>query len=292
MANNQVTVTVDLSAGYTFNVTNPGITFNLDGAPRASTFVRQVDQSIAIASVPIASVPIAPPITPGIHSFSIIIPVANVTGPAPPPGGSLIIGTVTYSVNSLPVRTGSNQIDYFEFFGSFSITSSDVNIFVACLHGSSMIQIKDGTKRLDQIKEGDEVLSHSYSGQQEYTQVKGIAQCWLSFMGVDHDAIIFEPNSLGTNEPDQQLIIDPGHPMCTQNEFLEKGPDALRPAATYWEEFKGDKVYTKKWTDVFVEDEPSVRYDLILEEPFNTYVTNGIVVRSKGYKDHRYKEFV
>jgi len=80
--------------------------------------------------------------------------------------------------------------------------------------------------------------------------------------------------------------------MCTRAEYLEDGYDALRPAGTYWEELKSDKIYTKKWTDIFVQDEPSVRYDLILEEPFNTYVANGIVVRSKGYKDHRYKEFV
>jgi len=41
-----------------------------------------------------------------------------------------------------------------------------------------------------------------------------------------------------------------------------------------------------------VDDEPSVRYDLILKEPFNTYIANGMVIRAKGYKDHRYKEFV
>ena len=108
-------------------------------------------------------------------------------------------------------------------------------------------------------------------------------------MGVDHDAIIFEAGSLGDNE---QLIIDPGHPMCTREEYLENGYDELRPAGTYWEEMKGEKIYTKKWTDTFVQNEPSVRYDLILEEPYNVYIASGLVVRSKGYKDHRYKQFV
>ena len=150
--------------------------------------------------------------------------------------------------------------------------------------------MREGTKRLDQIKQGDEVLSGNNFDQ--YTKVKGIAKCWLSFMGVDHDAIIFEPNSLGENEPNQRLIIDPGHPMCTRTEYLEKGYEALRPAGTFWDEFKGEKIYTKKWTDIFVQEEPSVRYDLILEEPFNTYLANGMVVRAKGYKDHRYQQFV
>lgn len=150
--------------------------------------------------------------------------------------------------------------------------------------------MRDDSKRLDQIKYDDEVLSGD--NLDEYAKVKGVAHCWLSFMGVDHDAIIFEAGSLGENEPTQQLIIDPGHPMCTKQEYLEKGIEALRPAGSFWEEFKGDKVYTKKWTDVLVQDEPSRRYDLILEEPFNTYVANGMVVRAKGYDNHRYKRFV
>ena len=185
--------------------------------------------------------------------------------------------------------------------GAVTLDTNNITVsFCVCLHGSSLIQMKNGNKRLDQIKEGDEVLSGFNLDQ--YTQVKGVAQCWLSLLGVDHDAIIFEPGSLspsGDKEPSHRLIIDPGHPMCTQVEYLENGYDALRPAGTFWEELKGDKleldhgqVLTKKWTDVFVQNEPSVRYDLILEEPFNIYVANGMVVRAKGYKDHRYKQFV
>jgi hypothetical protein len=78
----------------------------------------------------------------------------------------------------------------------------------------------------------------------------------------------------------------------TQKEYLEKGEEELRPAGTYWEELKSDKIYTKKWTDIFIQTEPSRRYDLFLEEPFNTYIANGIVLKTRGYKDHRYKQFV
>ena len=156
-----------------------------------------------------------------------------------------------------------------------------------CLHGSSLIHMKEGTKRIDKIQSGDIVISDD-----KYAKVETVSTCWLTFMGTDHDAIIFEKDSLGVNEPYKQLIIDPGHPMCTKQEYEEKGYEALRPAGSYWEELKCDKIYTKKWTDILEHDEPSVRYDLILEEPFNTYIANGMVVQSKGYKDHRYKEFV
>ena len=55
--------------------------------------------------------------------------------------------------------------------------------------------MRNGSKRLDQIKAGDEVLSGANLDQ--YAEVKDVAHCWLSFMGVDHDAIIFEAGSLG-----------------------------------------------------------------------------------------------
>jgi len=286
MANTSVTAIINLSPGYTFNVPSVSGVFQGPTFNQNVIFNRTAANSANI-TLTVTKIPSGTKIF-----FVLIEPETQITGATPPPDGSFVIGTVIITVNnSTPVSTGSFQLLIAEFLGSYVI-SGQGNINVACLHGSSMIQMREGSKRLDQIKEGDEVLSHSCSGEQEYTQVKGVAQCWLSFMGVDHDAIIFEKDSLGDNEPSQQLIIDPGHPMCTRKKFLEKGSDALRPAATFWEELKEDKVYTKKWTDVFVQDEPSVRYDLILDEPFNTYVANGIVVRSKGYKDHRYKDLV
>jgi hypothetical protein len=209
--------------------------------------------------------------------------------------------TVTVSANTNGADAGDTrnntstaQIKFNGSSGLIQTKSSSATASIAlCIHGSSMIQMKDGQKRIDQIQQGDQVLS----GEKEYAKVKEVVQCWLSFLGVDHDAIIFEPGSLSSMEdnefePSQRLIIDPGHPICTQKEFLENGYDALRPAGTYWEELKGNKIYTKKWTDIFVQKEPSVRYDLILEDSYNTYIANGIVVRSRGYKDHRYKQFV
>jgi hypothetical protein len=226
-------------------------------------------------------------IPPGSYTIRVTLP-NNVTSNAP-----VGTGIANFTATFLPGGEISSDgiIAATEILGRPSSGlpgGMDASITILCLHGSSMIKVKDGDKRLDQVKIGDEVLT----GQNVYAKVKNIAQCWLTFMGTDHDAIIFEPNSLGPNEPIQRLIIDPGHPICTQKEYNKKGIEALRPAGSFWEELKGDKVYTKKWIDIFVQEEPSVRYDLILQEPHNTYIANEIVVRSKGYKDHRYKHFV
>ena len=279
-------VTITTSSDFDFGTTTSFIAdVILDGSTTFPniTFNVQPDGITAI-SVPInASLPAG-----SSHTFSVGPFSTSVLDP--PPDFDSFIGT-------FEVETDIGQISSIEGIirtidAEETITTVPASIIVACLHGSSLIQMRNGTKRLDQIKDGDEVVACVSDQEYMYAKVKGVAKCWLSFLGVDHDAVIFEPHSLGLNQPSQRLIIDPGHPMCTQNEFLEKGTEALRPAGTYWEESNGHQIHTKKWTDIFVQEEPSVRYDLILEKPFNTYIANGMVVRSKGYKDHRYKEFV
>ena len=220
--------------------------------------------------------------------FSMPVNVFNIN---PPP--TVAVTTPEGSFNAVGTLTifSDDVFDNYYVFDNPLDSTTLVAVFgiaAVCLHGSSIVQMKEGTKRIDQIRKGDEVLS----GDHKYAKVIKLAHCWLSFMSVDHDAIIFEPNSLGPNCPSERLIIDPGHPICTQKEYDEKGYEALRPAGTYWEESTGDKIITKKWTDIFVQNDKSLRYDLILEEPHNTYIANGMVVRSKGYKEHRYKDFV
>jgi hypothetical protein len=222
-------------------------------------------------------------IPPGNHGYIVVL---NTVSYDPIPTNGQIPSSFTLLFDDDPSTLTLSPIDM-----STDVTVSGfVALVINCLHGSSMIQMRDGVKRLDQIQINDEVQSYDLYSNLAYAKVKNVSQCWLSFMGTDHDAIIFEPNSLGPNQPNQQLIIDPGHPICTKEEYLKDGHQALRPAGTYWEEL--DQVLIKKWTDIFVQNEPSVRYDLILEEPFNTYIANGIIVRAKGYKDHRYKQFV
>lgn len=203
------------------------------------------------------------------------------------PDGTL--GNATVTLATTPVSQVFVPLTYSKPTANTFI-SGNADVFVSCLHGSSLVKMKEGVKRIDQIEPGDEVLTGK--NLDEYTKVKSVPRCWLSFLGVDHDAIIFEKDSLGPNQPEEQLIIDPGHPICTKEDYFEQGHDALRPAGSYWEELKGDKIYNKKWTDIYVQEEPSVRYDLILEGDYNTYVANGLVVESAVYKDHRYKQFV
>ena len=206
--------------------------------------------------------------------------------------GSGVLPTPTQLVlNSTPNTIGAIPAQWTNPLPSGPIrVFGNQDITVLCLHGSSLIKMREGTKRIDEIQPGDEVLSGK--NLDEYIKVKTVPKCWLSFLGVDHDAIIFEKNSLGPNQPEEQLIIDPGHPICTKEQYLENGYESFRPAGSYWEELKGDKIYTKKWTDIYVQEEPSIRYDLVLEGEYNNYVANGLVVESAGYKDHRYKEFV
>lgn len=282
---NQVQATIQLNAGFTFNGT--GMSGNLIIFPNST--------SISFSPINLSNTVTSSFtnlsggfLSPGPHNLSFqLFSVSSGVNGSLVNGSSF--GTITFLFNDNP-NTVVGPLNLVYNGPGDSALTANTGFNINCLHGSSLIQMKNGNKRLDQIREGDEVLSGDNLDQ--YTQVKGISQCWLSFMGVDHDAIIFEPNSLGDNEPTQQLIIDPGHPICTKKEYLEKGIDALRPAGSFWEELKGDKVYTKKWTDIFVQNEPSVRYDLILEEPFNTYIANGMVVRAKGYNNHRYKRFV
>ena len=282
MGASQVTATINLTTN-TFN----GITFQgnlvINGNTTIISFT-PVNNTIVISD----PTTLTPALSQG--SYSLNFTYLNVDGTT---NGTLtdnqIIGNVTFQFNDIP-STIIGPLDMTYSSAGDSASTATVNININCLHGSSLISIKDGFKRLDQIKEGDEVISGKDFN--EYTRVKGVSQCWLTFMGIDHDAIVFEKGSLGVDEPNQRLIIDPGHPMCTREEYLERGSEALRPAGTYWEELKGEKIYIKKWTDIFVQSESSVRYDLILEEPFNTYLANGMVIRAKGYRDHRYKQLV
>lgn len=198
-----------------------------------------------------------------------------------------IIGNGSLSSVLITIDTTTGQVTT---IGTSDLTQIDAIAFspAACIHRTSIVKTPSGEVPISKLLGGDSV----FTADGEIAKIREVVHCWLGFVGVDHDAIIFEPGSLGENEPNKRLIIDPGHPMCTKAEYLEKGYQALRPAGSYWEELRGDKVYTKKWTDIFVQQEPSRRFDLLLEEPYTTYIANGVVVRAKGYKSHTYKRFV
>jgi hypothetical protein len=287
----QVSLTIDASTTGGFNVVPPTTFFAVlgyNGNPNIAiaTFTVQPGN---IATT--GTFTLSPPMNPGPQFFRIAI----LNNPSYPFNNTTIgstAGFISITLNDIPSSSFTNLPLTIIQNGNAQII---ISFTASCLHGSSLVQLKDELKRIDQIKPGDKVLSGE--NLDEYIPVQDIHHCWLSLKGVepngqDHDAIIFEPGSLGENEPAQRLIIDPGHPMCAKKEYLEKGYEALRPAGSYWEKLKGDNVYTKKWTDEMIQEDRSRRYDLVLEEPFNVYVANGIVVRAKGYKDHRYKHFI
>ena len=51
----------------------------------------------------------------------------------------------------------------------------------------------------------------------------------------NHNAVISEPVSLGNNEPNQRLIIDPGYPMISKDEYLKNRFESLHSAGSYLE---------------------------------------------------------
>ena len=216
----------------------------------------------------------------GPYVISVTVPPTAFLDPDLPTAASFSLTFDDVPSTTIPPQPFGFDIND-NFFGT-------VSTLISCLHGSSLIKTNQGLRRIDEIKSDDLVLT----GDDQLAKVILVAHCWLSHIGKDHDAIIFEPNSLNKDEPSERLIIDPGHPMCTKEEYLENGYEALRPAGSYWEELKSDKIYSKKWTDVLVQEQPSRRYDLILEEPFNTYIANGMIVASKCYKHHIYKDLI
>jgi hypothetical protein len=282
MTTNSANITVNLNLGLGINVANAPANFSYNDLVdnKAFNFVNLSGANSFSGNTGILS----PVVNNGSNTFGLTITAGTIPGV----GDEAVVGNITVTFNTGIVAT--TELVFYVNFPDPSILQAIFTVSNICLHGSSLVETKNGLKRIDQIDAGDEVLSGP--NLDEYTPVREIGHCLLNYKTVDHDAIIFEPGSLGENEPTKRLIIDPGHPMCTRKEYLEKGYEALTPAGALWEELKSDKIYTKKWTDTLVQEDPAIRYDLYLDEPYNTYVANGVVVRARGYESHRYKRFV
>ena len=269
----QVTITLTLAGVSTFENPSFPSTFRLNNVIVANPIFQTTSTTTAVATVKIA-------IAPGPNTFRIDFSSSNV-GPIMQPNP----GTFTLSFNDVPPTT-TGQINLTIAAG---IISGSTTATIACIHGSSLIVTLNGLKRIDQLTVDDQVLSGCNLN--EFVKIKSVAQCWIQHPGPNHDAVIFEPHSLDENNPYQRLIIDPGHPMCSRKEFLESGIAALRPAGSYLQ--KGnERIYVMKWTNPIIQEDPSVRYDLILEDPYCTYIANGVVVRSAGYESHSYKNLI
>lgn len=263
-----VTVTVDL-VNFTFS-TSTTTKNNLTIDSQNNIFSLTVTNGAITAS---AQFPVS--VSPGLHNFTLVIQISTATSSiiSPTPANGATIGTGTIKFNDTPSTEFSVPLVVQRGVASGSVNNQLIN----CLHGSSLVAAREGPKKLREIRNGDEVIS-GYN-LNEYAKVKCVAQCWIKHPGPDHDAVIFEPNSLGPNEPSERLIIDPGHPISLQSDYLKYGIASLRPAASFLPSEPSDKIYVRKWIDELVQQEPSVRYDLLLEEPYSVYLANNIVVK-------------
>lgn len=131
-----------------------------------------------------------------------------------------------------------------------------------CLDGGSIVQTLSGPKRMDQLTIHDQILTPD----QIYVPIKNVVQCGLAFPGSNHNhqAVILEPDALSPGVPNQRLIIDPGHPI---------GPD-LKPAGSFLSE-ENKKIYLGQWNP------PYTRYDLVLQEPHQTYLANNVIIKAR-----------
>ena len=151
-----------------------------------------------------------------------------------------------------------------------------------------LIKIKD-------LKINEKILT----GDNKYAKVLDVVQCWLRIPDNPyHNCIIFEPGSLGENQPSEKLIIDPGHPICLLEEYKKNGIDALKKAGEFINE-NNKRIYVSDWADPSLGDDIDIRkrYDIVLEPPYKTYIANNIVILSRessmyaGY-NHQYDKYI
>ena len=162
--------------------------------------------------------------------------------------------------------------------------SPPVGFVLVCLHGNSVIMTPNGNKFIKDAETGDKVITANG----EYAKILNVCHCWIEFPGPSHDAVIFEPHSLGDGLPSTRLIIDPGHPIKINKH------DEFRPAGEF---VNDDRIYVRKWTDEIIQNPtPSIRWDLVLEDGFDNYIANGVIVKSRtspvdpGYT-HRFMQW-
>ncbi len=270
-------VTINLASGGNFrgtffnatlNVTNNGniqfsnVSYIFTGVQSQSRTSSQIDNP--------------PTLTLGTtYLFQISFPSASLTDPNFNGGGSV---TFTFSNGTI------GTINNFSNDGS-RVTISGSVVIMACLHAYSIVMTNYGNKFIKDITIADKVLTAN--GQ--YAQVKSVIQCWITTPGPSHDAVVFEQYSLTQVLPFQRFIIDPGHPIKLNSQ------DDFRPAGEF---VNGDKIHIKKWKDESIQNPtPSIRWDLVLEDGFDNYIANGLIVKSRkdseniGYV-HSYKEWI
>lgn len=190
-------------------------------------------------------------------------------------------GSVFSNITTMQIQiggaTGLNQ----------SIISSATASVAICIHGSSRIKLANGEEiEISKIQPGEKILG----GDDNISPVIEAVPCWAGIKNkIFTDCVIFEPNSISEGVPNYRLAIDPGHPICTPEEYLKEGNKALKPAKSY---LKEKSIYTVKWNKVAaLLPGENRRYDIIMsEDSCKTYIANGMVIQARktrqqpGYK--------
>jgi hypothetical protein len=156
-----------------------------------------------------------------------------------------------------------------------------------CIHGSSNVQVDTETLLpISELKLGDRILGAD--GRE--SRVEHHVACWLGLPGASnfHEAIIFEPGSLGSGIPTQLFAIDPGHPMCTPEEFRLNGINGLKKARDY---LNSTEIRLTRWDETArIFPGLNIRYDIVMpKDSCGAYIANGVVVKSRlSIKDAGY----
>ena len=214
-------------------------------------------------------------LTPGAHTIELRIDNSFI---ATNPELESTVGTVRFNFIT-PTANFTYNLTYIP--DEFVYTTGEQDISIACLHANSIIVTTNGDKYIKNIAIGDHVLTSN--GQ--YAAVVRVAHCWIQHPGPSHDAVIFEPYSLTESLPSVRLIIDPGHPIKINKE------DEFQPAGKF---VNDNNIFVRKWTDELVQNPtPSLRWDLVLEDGYDNYIANGVIVKSRDSVDdpgylHRY----
>lgn len=188
-------------------------------------------------------------------------------------GSDILLNYTTTGVSGYFSVASDNTSYYFNTNYSFSGTLS-------CLHGNSLTITPNGHQKIKLLSDKDFILTP----EDTFVKIKRINQCWLRVSITDSsycEAVIFEPNSLGFNEPSEKLIIDKGHLMCLKSDYLKNGLMALKYAGEY---LNNNTIYLVKWNDEQVNeanDDIVMRYDLSLENSYPVYMSNNIVIKAK-----------
>ena len=100
-----------------------------------------------------------------------------------------------------------------------NLASSPVTIHVVlCIHGSSRVSLatEGQTRPIASLRAGDLIRAADGS----VVPVVGVVRCWARPPGRRRqDCVLFESGSLGDGLLSARLAVDPGHPLCTPDEW-------------------------------------------------------------------------